>query len=604
MSNYLQKIVYLTKAQAQTLFDTGSVTSDGITVNYNDNDLYVTSDDKAPLNQLLEGTYTNATITSPYKPVLWTYNADVTEQDGDIIIIKIPECGGHSNGIFLSINNGTTYHPVNLYSSVKMEQEYNANTTIALIYDASGTTNNIYPVEGDTSQVSTNNGCWRVLNYSADKIADVQINNSSIVGNRIANIPVADVSTLGTVKVASSTSTLTGIRIQQDGLLRITEASSDRIKGGTVENNPISPVHQHESVFYGLAKVAGHDEASSTETLGTYTPEAKGAIQQMLGISDLIAPAENSLVASKAYAIGDIFTANGKLYKVISAIAANGTIILQDSGETISGANAIETQISGIHVRSVFYGTCETSPATKTKEVVLTDDTNFSLSAGVMIAVKFTYASAASTMLMVIKNTNGETLAAGKNLYKYASQLMSNNNQEGWPAQAVVLFLYDGDAWYRIYWWDDTTSQYRTRHNTISVGSITSGHLIVANATTNEYQDLDSGQPFNILYPILYSGITSTTTTNNTFLIFENALLTNTQSGTYTQYAPVYIKGTINGTTFTPISATPLVQTINQVDDGYVYYYIGLTHTTARLSFDATGRIIYQYKNGAIHRYY
>ncbi len=45
MSNYLQKIVYLTEEQAQTLFNTGSVTSNGITVNYNDNDLYVTSDD-------------------------------------------------------------------------------------------------------------------------------------------------------------------------------------------------------------------------------------------------------------------------------------------------------------------------------------------------------------------------------------------------------------------------------------------------------------------------------------------------------------------------------------------------------------------------------
>lgn len=45
MSNYLQKIVYLTEEQAQTLFDTGSVTSNGITVNYDDNDLYVTSDD-------------------------------------------------------------------------------------------------------------------------------------------------------------------------------------------------------------------------------------------------------------------------------------------------------------------------------------------------------------------------------------------------------------------------------------------------------------------------------------------------------------------------------------------------------------------------------
>lgn len=42
--NELKRIVYLSNAQAQTLFDTGSVTSNGITVNYDENDLYVTPD--------------------------------------------------------------------------------------------------------------------------------------------------------------------------------------------------------------------------------------------------------------------------------------------------------------------------------------------------------------------------------------------------------------------------------------------------------------------------------------------------------------------------------------------------------------------------------
>lgn len=40
----LKRIVYLSNEQAQTLFGTGSVTSNGITVNYDENDLYVTPD--------------------------------------------------------------------------------------------------------------------------------------------------------------------------------------------------------------------------------------------------------------------------------------------------------------------------------------------------------------------------------------------------------------------------------------------------------------------------------------------------------------------------------------------------------------------------------
>ena len=71
MSNYLQKIVYLTEEQAQTLFSTGSVTSKGITVNYNDNDLYVTSDDI----QIKVDTTTN-----------WNERTTFIPNKGDIII--------------------------------------------------------------------------------------------------------------------------------------------------------------------------------------------------------------------------------------------------------------------------------------------------------------------------------------------------------------------------------------------------------------------------------------------------------------------------------------------------------------------------------------
>jgi len=38
----LQKIVYLTEAQAQTLFANGTITVDGVTVTYSADDLYVT----------------------------------------------------------------------------------------------------------------------------------------------------------------------------------------------------------------------------------------------------------------------------------------------------------------------------------------------------------------------------------------------------------------------------------------------------------------------------------------------------------------------------------------------------------------------------------
>lgn len=184
----------------------------------------------------------------------------------------------------------------------------------------------------------------------AEPVTDVRVNGTSIASNGVANVPVANDSTLGVMKVSD----YNGVTVRtSDNQLLISRATALDIKNSNQAYKPITPTTQNAAVFYGLAKAAGHDEKNSTETVGTYTPEAKGAIQSMLGVSDLIATAENSLVASRAYAIGDVFTANGKLYKATAAIAVNDTIVLQNSGETISGSNAEEIKLSDYAVHDV-----------------------------------------------------------------------------------------------------------------------------------------------------------------------------------------------------------------------------------------------------------
>lgn len=112
-------------------------------------------------------------------------------------------------------------------------------------------------------------------------VDDVQINGVSIVEDGIANIPIASSSQAGAVKVMNNT--YTGISIN-NGTIYIITAPDDEIKGGSRDNRPITPSNQHKSVFYGLTKAAGVDMASSSNPVGTYTEEAKIAIQKMLGI--------------------------------------------------------------------------------------------------------------------------------------------------------------------------------------------------------------------------------------------------------------------------------------------------------------------------------
>lgn len=198
----------------------------------------------------------------------------------------------------------------------------------------------------------------------AEPVTDVRVNGTSIAANGVANVPIANGSTFGVVKVLNANTY--GVRINSGGAIDLWPTGSADIKNGTKDYLAVNPAHQHESAFYGLAKASGDTtQSQSNNAVGTYTPEAKGAIQSMLGVSDLIATAENTLVASKAYAIGDVFTANGKLYKVTTAIAANEAIVLQNEGETVSGANAVETKVGEGFVKFTDYATGDIAGAVK-----------------------------------------------------------------------------------------------------------------------------------------------------------------------------------------------------------------------------------------------
>lgn len=59
MPSYLNRVVYLTEAQKTTLFNTGTITVNGTTVNYDSNDLYITADPQVPDTVTIAGNTIN-----------------------------------------------------------------------------------------------------------------------------------------------------------------------------------------------------------------------------------------------------------------------------------------------------------------------------------------------------------------------------------------------------------------------------------------------------------------------------------------------------------------------------------------------------------------
>lgn len=103
----------------------------------------------------------------------------------------------------------------------------------------------------------------------------------TVGGDFVKNTDWASTSDGGIVKITSGG----GITIDSSHGIKTTPATGNQVKGGTEANRPIVPSNENAATFYGLAKAAGDSsQASSSNTVGTYTDAAKVAIQKMLGI--------------------------------------------------------------------------------------------------------------------------------------------------------------------------------------------------------------------------------------------------------------------------------------------------------------------------------
>ena len=182
-------------------------------------------------------------------------------------------------------------------------------------------------------------------------VQDIQINGTSILNNGVANIPTADDSTLGAVK--ESTRSMEGISIESDGSIQVVPATANNVKAGTASYRPIVPAMQHSSVFYGIAKAAGDStQSASSNSVGIYTDAAKGAIQNMFGVTNLISTEEFS-TATAAHALNSLFMMNGKLHRATAAIAIGDAVVV--------GTNCEVVKADEVFVKNTDYATTSTA---------------------------------------------------------------------------------------------------------------------------------------------------------------------------------------------------------------------------------------------------
>lgn len=235
----------------------------------------------------------------------------------------------------------------------------------------------------------------------------------------------------------------------------------------------------------------------------------------------------------------------------------------------------------------MLYGTCSTAAGTAAKTTTIS---GFTLYTGVIVSVKFTVTNTASSPTLNVNSTGA------KAIYYRGSAISAGYL----AANRTYVFVYNGTQWEfigDINTDNNTYDRIRYQRN-IKAGTtaIVAENIIVGK--DGLYTHLKTGAAFDITYPILYAGsaISASSTGTNNYLAIPFTI-SKTQSITLTAYKPVYIKGKLSGSLFTPVSTTPLTQTIPTTNDGYQYILLGTAYSTTAM-YLLSEHAVFQYFNG------
>ena len=132
-----------------------------------------------------------AGVSPRYFPAKWKFNLGKQPQDGDIITIRIP-CAGHTNGVYISLDNGTNYKPVSVNNTDRLTTNYANGKTITLVYESSGQTNDMFNINGGDIRENITGGCWTVLNYFNTNSSVTQTNTTGNASYRVLFSSTAD----------------------------------------------------------------------------------------------------------------------------------------------------------------------------------------------------------------------------------------------------------------------------------------------------------------------------------------------------------------------------------------------------------------------------
>ena len=208
------------------------------------------------------------------------------------------------------------------------------------------------------------------------------------------------------------------------------------------------------------------------------------------------------------------------------------------------------------------------------------------LYAGKTIAYKLPYAGSGNAFLKL-------TLANGSETELVPVYLNTTRVTTHFGAGAVINMTYDGTAW-RAASIPNSNNYDRRLHNSAikAAAAVTAAHLIAGKA--DGYKMLAASLAFDLAYPILYASaaISANATAKSAYEALPDVNFSTTgtiQSGAANKI--LWLKGTVEGNTFTIAEGNWLTTVVPVEDDGMYYIPLGVMSSTTTGYFASSDRL-------------
>lgn len=347
------------------------------------------------------GDYVTALGTSG-NYVTWTKNGTTN----NIIIPYATNSGKVANSLVLKFNSGTT-EGTNLYTfngssgktiDIRPGSNVQFATTSGTVVISS--TNTTY------SQATSSTLGLVKIGYGEDgKNYPVELNGS---GQMYVNVPWTDNNTTYT---AGTNLTLNGNKFS----VKVGSTNAGNRVVGTAQDGTI------------------YESEALTSELQYLLSDWRGTT----GIMTLLGKKQNTITGGATTITSSNLTASRVLVSNSSGKVAVSSITSAELGYLNGVTSSIQTQLNTIKANCIYRGVCSTSADTAAKTVSV--DGNFTLTAGVFVAIRFEQMNAASNPTLNVNNTGAKAI-----FYRGAAWKTSQD-----PARQydTILMTYDGTQW-------------------------------------------------------------------------------------------------------------------------------------------------------------